>query len=98
MSMAEYLKSLRGRSRNCESDEDIGSGGEEPREDLAVGGEDPAAAPHMMELSGGARRTLCKGPGPHHAAYGVRGHHPHRAEGQPPRGACGPQLKPGKAL
>ena len=50
MNMADYLKSLRGRNRGNESEDDVGSGGEEPQEDQAEEDEDPAAEPQMMEL------------------------------------------------
>ena len=50
MSIAEYLKSIRGRSRDDEPYEDIGDGGEEPPGGQATEGADPAAEPHMMEL------------------------------------------------
>ena len=41
---------IRGRSQGNESEEDVGSGGEEPQEGQAEEEEDPAAEPHMMEL------------------------------------------------
>ena len=47
---AGYMKSLRGRTRGQEGEEDAGSGGEEPSDEILAMDEDEEEFPHFMEL------------------------------------------------
>ena len=47
---AGYMKSLRGRTRGHEQEEDAGSGGEDPPDELLEMDEDPEKSPHFMEV------------------------------------------------